>query len=150
MLDEKRLAQELGEVKQRLQALEDKEEIRQLLSQYSYNADLSRNDGYIQLFTKEGTFELWNPDTAGFSGKAEGNAKEIFKGHDRIRELLEGPGHQSFTTRCQHLVDLALKIDVDGNQATATGYDVLTVRWLGGFGILRCSMRRWAFRRTNG
>ena len=51
MADEKRLVQELEKLKQRLQILEDKEEIRQLLSRYSYNADLSRNDGFVRLFT---------------------------------------------------------------------------------------------------
>ena len=150
MISEEKITQTLEELKQKLQVLEDKEEIRDLISQYSYNADLGRNDAYIQLFSEDGEFNLYSIEFDALSVVKKQKAVEKFKGHARLKELLEAAGHQSFTNMSQHILNLALKIDIDGDKATATGYDIGTVRWQAGFNIWRCAMRKWDFRRIDG
>ena len=62
---------------------------------------------------------------------------------------MDGPAHQSIANRSQHLM-LDFKIDVDGDTAVAAGYILVTVNRQGGFGIFRCSMRTFRFRRVGG
>ena len=58
MSDYTQLEQELKELKQRFQVLEDKEAIRDLLVQYSFNADLDRTDAFVDLWTEDGVFDV--------------------------------------------------------------------------------------------
>ena len=53
MVEEKQLAQELEVLKKRLQALEDKEAIRDVLVRYYFNADLNRTDAFLDLWTED-------------------------------------------------------------------------------------------------
>ena len=63
MADQEQLMQEFEKMKERLQVLGDKEEIRDLLCRYSYNADLGRDDGFVQLFTEDA---IWEAQTLEF------------------------------------------------------------------------------------
>ncbi|MFC1980968.1 nuclear transport factor 2 family protein [Chloroflexota bacterium] len=139
MTNNREMAQELKGLKQKLQILEDKEAIRDHLARYSFNADLNRTDAYLDLWTEDGSFEVGGEVGLG----------RIWKGRDEIKQLLNGPVHQSFTTRSQHLL-VDYIINVDGDTATAAGYGVVTVHWPGGFGIRRCSLRTFHFRRCEG
>lgn len=137
MADDKQLAQDLEALKQRLQVLEDKEAIRDVLTQYSLNADLDRTDTFLKLWTEDGTFDL-------------GPQMGIWHGRDQIKQhVMNAPFHRSITTRSQHLM-LDFEIDVDGDTATAAGYVLITVRWQAGWGIARCVIRTFRFRRVKG
>ncbi len=134
MGDNEQLSQELEALKQRLRMLEDKEEIRDLLARYSFNADLNRNDALVKLWTDDGVFNL---------------ESGIWKGRSQIKQMLEGPVHQSITKRSQHLM-LDYKIDIHDDIAVAAGYVLVTVHWQGGFGIFRCGFRTFKFQRVEG
>ncbi|MBI2831724.1 MAG: nuclear transport factor 2 family protein [Chloroflexi bacterium] len=132
------LEQELKIIKQRLQVLEDKEAIRELLARYCFRADMHRTDAFLDLWTEDSTFDV----VSEWGGPR--------KGKEQIRHLLDAqPQQVAINNQCQHLL-LDLLIDVDGDTATATGYCVLNVRWQGGFGMFRCSVRTFRFRRENG
>ncbi|MFC1919286.1 nuclear transport factor 2 family protein [Chloroflexota bacterium] len=135
MSDDK-LLQELEAVKQRLQELEDKEAIRDLLVRYGFTADLSRTNDYVDLWTEDAIFDV-------------GTEYGLWKGKDKIRQLMEGPVHQSITNNSQHLM-LDYIINVDGDKATAAGYCLVTLHWQAGFGIFRCSFRTFSFQRIDG
>ncbi|MFC1981826.1 nuclear transport factor 2 family protein [Chloroflexota bacterium] len=132
------LAQELKVLKQKLQVLEDKEAIRDLLARYCYSADFNRTDAFLDLWTEDSTFDVVEE----WGGPR--------KGKEQIRHLLnEQPQQVAINNRSQHLM-LDLLIKVDGDTATATGYCVVNVRWQGGFGLFRCSVRNFRLRRVNG
>ncbi len=132
---QERLAKELEAVKRRLQILEDKEAIRDLLTKLAFNLDLNRNDAYVKFYTEDGVF-THSPDG-------------VLKGRDQIKQFLLTSVHQPVTNNSQHLF-LSFKIDVDGDSATAAGYVLVTMRWYGGLGIARCAMRTFSFQRVKG
>ena len=105
MVDNTELAQELETLKGRLQMLEDKEAIRELLSRYSFNSDLNRIDNFLSLWTEDCTF----------STNAVGGL-DVFKGKDEIRAHTLDPRWQSVVTLgAQHLLlDFIINIDGDG------------------------------------
>ena len=137
MANDTELAQELKALKERIQILEDKEAIRDVITRYAFNADLNRIDSLLELWTDDCTF---NSDRGRVT---------IYKGKDEIEAYLREPLHQSITNRSQHL-QLDYIIKVDGDTATATGYQLLTLRWDGGFGIIRGAFRVFHLRRVNG
>jgi ketosteroid isomerase-like protein len=138
MANDEQLAKELDVLKKKVQILEDKEAIRDMLVRYAFNADLNRTENYLKLWTEDGVFAT----------DVEGKLV-VSKGKDEIRRILLNPIHQAITNRCQHL-QLDYIIQVEGDTATATGYQLLTQRWEGGFGIFRCAFRAFSFRRLDG
>ena len=137
MANDTGLSQELETLRKRLQILEDKEAIRDVLARYAFNADLNRNDNFLKLWTDDCTFET---DAGGLT---------IMKGKDEVMAHMLDTVHQSVTNRSQHLL-LDCLINVDGDTATAAGYLLLTERWDGGFGIFRCAWRTFRFQRVDG
>ena len=138
MADDTGLAKELEALRKKVQILEDKEAIRDMLARYAFNADLNRTQNFLKLWTEDGLFVT------------DGGGKlHVLKGKEEIGRYLDTSGHQTITNRSQHLqVDYI--IQVDGDTATATGYQLLTVRLEGGFGIRRCAFRIFHFRRVDG
>ena len=136
MGNDKQMVQELEALKRRLQVMEDKEAIRDVLVRYAFTADLERTDDFIKLWTEDGTFDL-------------GTQYGVWKGREQIKQLLDGPVHKSITNRSQHLM-VHYIINVDGDTATAAGYSLVTVHWQAGFGIFRCGFRTFRFRRVEG
>lgn len=132
------LATELTELKAKVQELQDKEEIRDVLTRYAFNADLNRTENYLRLYTEDGSFV-----TDGLGGMV------VAKGKDNIKkEILHSATHQSITNNSQHL-QLDYLVTVDGDAASATGYHLITVKWVGGFGIFRCAFRTFRFQRVD-
>ena len=138
MGNDPRLMQELEGLKKKLQILEDKEAIRDVLARYAFNADLNRTENFVKLWTDDGTF------TSDAAGK-----KLVFKGKKEIGNHLLDPLHQSYTNRSQHL-QVNYVINVEGDTASATGFQLISRRWEGGFGIVRCAFRSFRFRRVDG
>ena len=96
-------------LEQRVQAIEDEKEIRNLTTLYGLYLDQKNFDGYSKLFAKEGEW----------SGTLSGAA--TIKGPDNIKAAME----KAFADRVydpNHIVNVHLvtnvMIDVDGNRAT--------------------------------
>ncbi|MDD4877112.1 MAG: nuclear transport factor 2 family protein [Dehalococcoidales bacterium] len=135
MTDSKELKEELGCLKQRIQILEDKESIRDLITQYGFTADLERVEENLSLWTRDCSFKLEYGE---------------FKGTEEIRKgVLGNKLYQSIKNRCQHLI-LGLTIEVEGDNATAAGYSVTTVHWQAGFAMVRCALNTFRFQRVKG
>jgi ketosteroid isomerase-like protein len=121
--------------KKRLRILEDKEEIRDVLAKYAFNVDFKRLDKLMELWTDDCVF------ITDIAGETVHN-----KGKEAIRKFITSlPGLQ-----CEHL-QLDYIIDIDGDEAIATGYQLIPIAMQnGGFSILRCSVRTFKFRNVKG
>jgi hypothetical protein len=105
----------LKEMERRLQELEDKENIRECLARYSFNADLGRSEEYVNNYTADGVIDL-GPTTK-------------WSGRDGLLDFIANPhgGHKAIEGHCMH-TSMDFFIRVDGNKAWAEGYSVVYVK----------------------
>ncbi|WP_088310626.1 nuclear transport factor 2 family protein [Novosphingobium sp. B 225] len=117
----------------RLQALEDREAIRDLIARYGPLADSGDADGVAGLWAKDGSYAV-----QGFADAA---------GRDAIAGLISGPVHQQLLADgCAHLLG-PVAIELSGDAATARGHSVV-LRWTGqAFEVHRVSANRWQLTR---
>lgn len=125
---------ELKALQEKVHLLEDKEKIRDLLARYMFNIDLRRYDNFMKLWDEDSVF------TTDIAGGAVSN-----KGKDAIRAFVVGLPKAYM----QHL-QLDCIIEVHGDNATSTGYQLIPIFDNGNFVILRCSFRTFNFRRIDG
>lgn len=123
-------------VEQRLQALEDREAIRDLIARYGPLADCGAAQDVAALWTETGSYGV-----AGFadaSGRAE------------IAALIDAPYHQQLMADgCAHLLG-PVAIELAGDHATARGHSIV-LRWTGAaFEVLRVAANRWNLTRIDG
>lgn len=137
--------EELAVLKKEVQLLKDKMDIQDVLWRYGLRFDLDRRDEWFQLFADDCRF---SSDVPGFLLELEGldEIKAHYSGSPGGRgpgaPQQEGPDRQqdaaapgsSFTGH----VDIAGIIKIDGDNATAVGWQVGT------------GVRTWQLRRTNG
>ena len=135
----------LKEMEKEFQLLKDKEEIRDVLSRYAYRYDL----GYFDEW-----YDLWTDDCL-FDAKVEvRNSKQDLKGFF---------GEQQNHYLAEQHLQLALVIKVDGDAATAIGFQVATKHSIGAFndkevvldprlpiGFERIGVRYWEFKKVDG
>lgn len=119
----------------RLQALEDREAIRNLIARYGPLADSGDAAGVAALWTEDGCY-------------AVGGMTEA-KGRAAIAALIEGEMHRSLMADgCAHVLG-PVAIDLDGDTATARGHSVvLRADGQGGWTPFRVSANRWSLART--
>lgn len=117
----------------RLQALEDREAIRDLIAQYGPLADSGNAEGVAGLFAEDGVYAI-----AGF-GEAKGRAA--------IAALITGANHQQLMADgCAHVLG-PVAVDLDGDTAVARGHS-LVLRWTGAaFEVHRVAANRWELTR---
>ena len=129
---------ELEVLSRKVRELEDKEDIRDLLTRYGYNADLGRFDEFLGTLTDDCVWDLSGglrlPD-----GGVEGS--EVAIGHEEARRVVTGAGHAAIVRREQHLM-VNFIIDVRGDEATAIGQLAVTTNTPIGFGLATCRMVR--------
>jgi uncharacterized protein (TIGR02246 family) len=120
---------------ERLQALEDKEAIRNLIASYGPLADAGNAAGVTALFTEDGVYAV------GGMGEAVGRAA--------ITALIDGETHrQLMADGCAHVLG-PVAITLNGDTATATGHSVVIRHKEGSFEIYRASANRWQLARTS-
>lgn len=118
----------------RLQALEDRAEIAQLVASYGLLADSGDAQRLAMLWTMDGKYAV-----GGF-----GSAR----GHSQIAALIEGEAHRALMSGgCAHVLS-PHTIALHGDAATARGYSVVFRRNGEGFEAWRVSANRWHFVRT--
>jgi uncharacterized protein (TIGR02246 family) len=119
----------------RLQALEDREAIRDLIARYGPAADSGDSDGVAALFDEAGVYAV--------GGMGESC------GRPAIAALLDGPVHrQLMADGCAHLLG-PVAIDLAGDTATARGLS-LVFRWNGShWDAVRTSANRWHLARSD-
>ena len=119
----------------RLQALEDREAIRELIAHYGPLADTGAADALSQLWTEDGRY-------------AVGGMTEA-KGRAAIAALIDGPTHRTLMAEgCAHMLG-PVTITLNGDRATARGHSVVfRATGQGGFEAHRVSANRWQLTRT--
>lgn len=119
----------------RLQALEDREAIRELIASYGPLADTGAADALSQLWTEDGRY-------------AVGGMTEA-KGRAAIAALIDGTVHRNLMADgCAHTLG-PVTILLDGDTATARGHSVVfRADGKGGWTAHRVSANRWHLART--
>jgi hypothetical protein len=128
----------LAALERRVRELEDEREIRSLLGWYAYYADGCHDEQWLGLWTDDGVYDL----SAG-----------RWAGKERLREFITDPAvHHSpgFYGHSLHLQGPNLAIFIDGDEAVATGYNVLLHETFNVASVLRIGGNRWRFRRVGG
>lgn len=118
----------------RLQALEDREAIRNLIASYGPLADSGDAEGVALLWTEDGVYAV--------DGFPEA------RGHAAIAALITGPVHQALIARgCAHVLGAPV-IDLDGDRATALCHSVVLAKTNDGWEAIRVAANRWELART--
>lgn len=128
----------LAALERRVRELEDEREIRSLLGWYAYYADGCHDQQWVDLWTDDGVYDL---SSCRWVGKEQLRA---FISDPHVHHLPGFYGHSL------HLQGTNLVIDIDEDDAVATGYNVLLHETLNVASILRIGGNRWRFRRVNG
>lgn len=120
----------------RLQALEDREAIRDLIASYGPLADAGAAAAIAGLWAEDGSYGV------GGMGAAAGRTA--------IAELIEGPTHQGLMAQgCAHLLG-PVTIELAGDRATARGHSVVFRHTAAGFEAWRVAANRWDLARIDG
>jgi len=134
--DTSSLEARVGELEERLRALEDRDAIAQLVASYGPAVDSGDADAAAELWSEDGVFDV----------------VPYFElvGRDGIAGMVNDDGHQSLIHNgCGHVLT-APKVVVDGNEARGWNY-AFNIRWDGAadrFWIARLSANEWEFRRN--
>lgn len=121
---------------QRLQAVEDRLAIYNLISAYGPAVDACSIANNAALWTDDCLYEVGGiADYAGQAGLAE---------------MIEGPFHQNVTRNGSgHVLSLPY-VEIDGDRAVGTNYAKLFAHQDGAFTLKRLVVSRWEFRREGG
>ena len=145
----------IDELEKRLKDLEDERELRELLTRYSFNADLARNQEYVDLYT-------YDDNGSGAIDLTDMGA-ERFQGPEKMMEFISTLGMLSAITGTHHAVPTMFYID--GDDAIGEGYSQTIVRTMDGpdrhgedeppihpldVQIVHANYSRWTFKRING
>lgn len=124
----------MADIEARLQRLEDKAAIAELIASYGPLADRGMADELARLWVDNGEYTV-----AGF-----GTAR----GHAEIAALIEGETHQQLMAQgCAHVLS-PHTIALGGGEAEASGYSVVFRRSGDAFEAWRVSANRWKLVRT--
>ncbi len=131
----------------RIQVLEDKEAIRDVIYRYGMTADLAHYDDFVDTLTEDCVWDR----TGGTRLPDGGRSKDVIcRGKGEAMESITGPAHAWLAGRVQHLfADLIIK--VEGDAATAIGH-LAVPRYNDeeGFGLMTCRTVRVRLVRSEG
>jgi SnoaL-like domain len=131
----------IAKLEARIAELEDERAIRDLLTYYSFGADLFRGAPWVDLWTEDGLYDL-------VSGTAD-RPPTGYRGSAELKELITGSGMPP-EGRSQHHTQGPLVIRVEGDRAIAEGYSVTFVNRPTGNEIWNMGFSRWTFARVDG
>jgi hypothetical protein len=125
------LAARLDALELRVRELEDERELRDVLTRYSFGADVFRGPQWVGLFTEDGSYDLGPQNVeGGFSGR--------FTGPEELLALITGPG-------------MPPAFDISGDTASAQTYSITyQLDEQDRCEVYCLGFSRWAFRREAG
>jgi uncharacterized protein (TIGR02246 family) len=120
----------------RVDELDDRESIRNLIAAYGPLADSGDAAGAASIWQEDGVYAV-----DGFGDN---------RGQEAIAQLITAPHHQQMMQRgCAHLLGPA-HIEISADTAIAVGYSVVFLRGSSGFEVYRVSANRWEFLKRDG
>ena len=120
-------------IEDRLQAMEDRLAIYQLVCGYGYAMDGCNADAVGSLYAENGVYAVGDIGA--------------FEGRERIEAITRDPGHLGLVGRgCAHMSTLPYVV-LDGDRATATCHTMVAMHGEDGFYIGRLSASRLQFSR---
>jgi ketosteroid isomerase-like protein len=146
-------------LEERVQALEDKEEILHLMNAYAHAMDEGRDiDAWNDLYTEDAVWQGTPVTSTGGTGltRIEGRKAmaEWWLRAGRAEAAYWGPGH-----RASHHCVVMIDIRIDGNRASAVSYGLITaehpngpiLRVTGKYTdvIVKCDDGRWRFKKRH-
>ena len=136
------LADRLDALELRVRELEDERALRDLLTLYSFGADVFRGPQWVGLFTDDGSYDLGSQNVdGGYSGR--------FTGPDDLLALITGPGMPP-AGRAQHFHG-PMRFDISGDRAAAETYSITYQLDKQDRSEVYClGFNRWEFRREGG
>jgi hypothetical protein len=136
------LAGRLEALELRVRELEDERALRELLTRYSFGADVFRGPQWVGLFTEDGSYDLGSQNVdGGYSGR--------FTGPDDLLALITGPGMPP-AGRAQHFHG-PMRFDISGDSATAETYSITyQLDEQDRCEVYCLGFNRWTFRREDG
>lgn len=124
---------------ERVQRLEDYEQIRSLIASYGPAVDSGSADAVAELWAEDGSYAF-----------QAGGQMHSLEGRDAVRSMVRSAGHQNIITGgSAHFLGIP-HIVVAGDKAVATGYSMLVRHHdaeTAGFYIDRLSANRWELER---
>lgn len=124
-------------LERRVRELEDKEQIRELIARYGFTADLGHSQAWVDVWTKDGVYDLGPDDKAAGSDSL-------------MKDIITNPvGHKTIENRSLHTV-VNHFIRIDGDKAWAEAYSIVFVRGDEGYYPWTCGYNHFEFERENG
>jgi len=127
-----------GGVEERLQALEAKEEIRELFNRYGFSADTGEARLWSEVWATDAVYDRADGSIAG----RDAFFQSIESPDGVHKRLIEGPGSVHATG--------PLTIAVDGDTAWAEGPALVWVRKDEGYAVFSLSYNHWDLQRREG
>lgn len=140
------LLERMQALEKRVLDLEDEREIRELISQYGYVADVGSIDDFVGLFTPDGALDL-----AMGASYGEYAVTRRWEGSHELRLYLEDPEglwDKTWWGNVMHAQGNNMKVTIDGDTAQASGYAV-SVMARDGLKLIGASVNLWQLRRTD-
>ena len=125
-------------LEQRVQALEDRLAIQQLIMSYPIAVDSACVDYAASVWSKDGVFDRGSGDPEKHSGDFEGAY-----GIDAILKEVGGPALQAAREAGLCHIMTAPQIEIRGDEASATGYTLMIARDGEDFRVRRPTANRW-------
>jgi len=128
----------IEDLERRLRALEDREEIRELIARYAYEVDCGEPPDWASVFSADIEME------AGKLGASRGlgEIERRFTRAEHLDAIREGSQHA--------YSNVVVDLDVTGNEANAWGYACVHTRRDGEWRIYTLGVNHWRLRRENG
>ncbi|MBO0894961.1 nuclear transport factor 2 family protein [Arthrobacter sunyaminii] len=130
----------IAALQERIQRLEDHQEILGVLAAYGPAVDSGSADAVAELWTRDGSYTY-----------SLGDGEATLTGPEDFRGMVHGPSHQKIIAEgSSHFLGIP-DIRVSGDTAVATGYSMLVRHRNGtdpGYYVDRLSANRWELART--
>ena len=127
----------------RLQGLEDRLCVYQLISVFNAAADSSN----LSIL-----YDVWNEDcelTYGISETGTEADRQSHKGHAGLKEIVYSDDHQGYIKQGSAHVNSLPHVVIEGDRASATTYQTIFVRVDGRFTVHSVTANRWTFARRD-
>jgi hypothetical protein len=124
-----------------VRTLTAEQEIRALLSRYSFTADLGLADEFAALFTEDGLYDIGDDNVGLYQGR--------FEGAEALRRLIAGDGMPP-SGLSQHHTMGPMVFEIQDDTAFAEGYSVTYVRRAEGIEAWCMGVNHWEFRKILG